>query len=120
MKLYKNVEQIDNDILRIEEALKIYNGIETVYSLEKLEQRVIAGFIANKRLKHAIKKAKCDALKEKMKEEELSLEKQAEFVVDYLTGYKEYFKQTHIEIKRDGWYMGGKPIGRSKDDEGKN
>ena len=43
-----------------------------------------------------------------------------EFVVDYLTGYKEYFKQTHIEIKRDGWYMGGKPIGRSKDDEGKN
>ena len=53
MKLYNNEKQIDKDINRLEEALDIYNNWEVSYDLERLEQRLIAGFIAKKRLEKA-------------------------------------------------------------------
>lgn len=114
MKLYNNEKQIDKDINRLEEALDIYNNWEVSYDLEKLEQRLIAGFIAKKRLEKALKKAKCPEALEKVKKDELTLEKKAEVTIDYLKGYKEFFKETHLEFRWDGVYMGGKPF-RSKD-----
>lgn len=118
MKEYRNEKQIEKDITRLEEALDIYNNWEVSYDLERLEQRMIAGFIAKKRLEKAIKKAKCPEAVEKAEKGELTLEQTAEVTIDYLKGYKEFFKETHLEFRWDGVYMGGKPF-RSKDDSQK-
>lgn len=118
MKEYRNEKQIEKDITRLEEALDIYNNWEVSYDLERLEQRMIAGFIAKKRLEKAIKKAKCPEATERAKKGELTLEQTAEVTIDYLKGYKEFFKETHLEFRWDGVYMGGKPF-RSKDDSQK-
>ena len=118
MKLYNNEKQIEKDIARLEEALDIYNNWEVSYDLKKLEQRMIAGFLAKKRLEKAIKKAKCPEAVEKAESKDLSLEKTAEVTIEYLKGYKEFFKETHLEFRWDGVYMGGKPF-RSKDDSQK-
>ena len=116
MKLYKNVEQIEKDVDRLEEALEIYNNWEVSYDLNKIEQKLIAGFLAKKRLEKAVKKAKCPEAIESSEEENLTLEQQAQATIDYLKGYKEFFKETHLEFRWDGVYMGGKPF-RSKSND---
>ncbi len=116
MKLYKNVEQIEKDVDRLEEALEIYNNWEVSYDLNKIEQKLIAGFLAKKRLEKAVKKAKCPEALKSEKEENLTLEQQAQATIDYLKGYKEFFKETHLEFRWDGVYMGGKPF-RSKSND---